>query len=278
MLEDRLTDLEECLGRNLRNSSTPPAAEGFSKPPSPSRIERRAAARKVGKQPGAPGKHLAQVADPDMVIAHLPASRRACEDDLAGAEVVDAESRQVFDLPGIHLFITEHLAERRRCRCGSMTKASFPAGATAPVCYGPGVRALACCLTVHQHLLFDRMTELFVDVLGCEVSVGALTTMVTEGAHATALFTEEIRELLGTADAVHFDEAGGRVAGRLNWVYSASTKLFSLLDCHPKRGRVAMDDLGVIAIMGGVVVHDGWKPYRSDDSSTPCAMPTTCAS
>jgi transposase len=129
------------------------------------------------------------VADPDLVIAHVPASCRACEDDLADAEMVDTESRQVFDSSEIHLFVTEHLAERRRCRCGSMTKASFPAAAAAPACYGPGVRALACNVTVHQHLPFDRMTELFVDVLGCEVSVGARTTMVTEGAHSTALFT-----------------------------------------------------------------------------------------
>lgn len=55
MLESKLADLEERLGRNPRNSSMPPSAEGLSKPPSPSRAERRAVARKQGKQPGAPG-------------------------------------------------------------------------------------------------------------------------------------------------------------------------------------------------------------------------------
>jgi transposase len=48
-------------------------------------------------------------------------------------------------------------------------------------------------------------------------------------------------------------------------VHSASTVLLTLLDCHPKRGRVAMDDLGVIGAMSGVAVHDGWKPYRHYD-------------
>ena len=46
MLESKLADLEERLGRNPRNSSMPPSAEGFSKPTSPSRAERRAAGRK----------------------------------------------------------------------------------------------------------------------------------------------------------------------------------------------------------------------------------------
>ena len=48
-------------------------------------------------------------------------------------------------------------------------------------------------------------------------------------------------------------------------MHSASTGLLTLLDCHPKRGRVAMDDLGVIGAMSGVAVHDGWKPYRHYD-------------
>ncbi len=38
-----------------------------------------------------------------------------------------------------------------------------------------------------------------------------------------------------------------------------------LLECHQRRGRVAMDELGVIAAMTGVAIHDGWKPYRHYD-------------
>jgi transposase len=179
--------------------------------------------------------------------------------------VVDTESRQVFDLPEIHLFVTEHIAERRRCGCGMTTKASFPSLATAPACYGPGVRALAAYLAVHQHLPWDRMAQLFADVLGAPVSVGALAQMVTEAADATGPFCEITRELLWDAPVVHFDETGGRVDGSLHWVHSASTSLLTLLGCHKRRGRVAMDDFGVLGAMSGVAIHDGWKPYRHYD-------------
>ena len=265
MLESKLADLEERLGRNPRNSSMPPSAEGFSKPPAPSRAERRAAARKQGKQPGAPGKHLAQVVHPDQVINHVPPSCTSCGSDLGGAEVVDTEHRQVFDLPEIRMVVTEHVVERRRCRCGCTTKASFPRSATAPACYGPGIRALAAYLAVHQHLPFDRMAQLFSDVLSAPVSVGALAQMVTEAAEATTSFTDATRLLLQEAEVVHFDETGGRAAGRLHWVHSASTSLLTLIDCHQKRGRAAMDDLGVIGAMTGVAIHDGWRPYRHYD-------------
>ncbi len=264
-LKAQIADLQERLGRNPRNSSMPPSAEGLSKPPAPSRAERRAAGRRQGKQPGAPGKHLAQVACPDEVVSHVPVACESCGADLADAEVVSTERRQVFDLPKIALRVTEHVAERRRCGCGRETKAIFPPAATAPTCYGPGVRALAVYLAVHQHLPFDRTAQLFKDVLGQEVSVGALAQMVAEAADATGLFLDQVKVLLHGADAVHFDETGGRVAGRLHWVHSASTATLTLLDCHARRGRPAMDDLGVIGSMTGVALHDGWKPYRSYD-------------
>jgi transposase len=59
----------------------------------------------------------------------------------------------------------------------------------------------------------------------------------------------------------HFDETGGRVAGRLHWVHSASTGRLSLFTVHAKRGKVAMDAAGVLPGFGGVAVHDGWSPY-----------------
>ncbi len=150
------------------------------------------------------------------------------------------------------------------CR-GCTTKAAFPRAATAPAVYGPGVRALAAYLAVHQHLPFDRMAQLFSDVLGQEVSVGALAQMVTEAAGATGPFTERVRDLLTEADAVHFDETGARVVGSLHWVHSASTAFLTLLDCNKKRGRVAMDAMGILRAMSGVAIHDGWKPYRHYD-------------
>jgi len=110
-LQNRVADLEERLGRNPRNSSVPPSAELFAKPAAPSRAERRAAARKQGKQPGSPGKHLAQVADPDHVVHHAPHACTSCGSGLEDAEVLDAEARQVFEVPEVRLVVTEHVTE-----------------------------------------------------------------------------------------------------------------------------------------------------------------------
>ena len=104
-------------------------------------------------------------------------------------------------------------------------KAEAPSEATAPACYGYGVRALACYLAVYQHLPYDRMAQLFADVLGIEVSVGALAQMVTEAGGMLGLFTETVRDLLRDAPASTSTRPAARVAGSLHWVHVASSAL-----------------------------------------------------
>jgi transposase len=262
-LQARVAELEHRLGQDSSNSSKPPSSDGLRKP---ARAKRRAAerveGRRPGKQPGAPGAHLAQVATPDEVVEHVPDRCGGCGADLTGAAVVGVEARQVFDLPRLRLGVAEHRAERRRCICGTTTAGRFPEHVRAAACYGPGVRALVCYLCVHQHLPVDRAAQLPSDVLGAPLATGTLAGAVAEGAAGLAGFVQVVRDRLAAAPVAHFDETGARVAGRLHWVHSASTASLSLFTVHPKRGKVAMDAAGVLPGFGGVAVHDGWAPYR----------------
>jgi len=264
-VQARIADLEARLNRNPRNSSMPPSAEGFTKPPAANRAARRKAKRRPGGQPGSEGHHLAQVPNPNEVFVHRPDVCAGCGAGLEGAEVVGTEVRQVFDLPKIGAHVTEHQMVRVACRCGCTTKGPTPDEATAPACYGPGIRALAVYLSVYQHVPYDRLGQIFSDVLGIPVSVGAIAQMVAEAGGALGLFVSVVTDLLRDAPSVHFDETGARVEGSLHWIHSASTALHTLLICHKRRGTPAMDDMGVIAKMTGVAIHDGWKPYRSYD-------------
>jgi transposase len=259
-LQARVAELERRLGKGSSNSSRPPSSDGLGKPPVPRR-ERRGGGRRPGKQPGAPGAHLAQVADPDQVVVHRPLACGGCGGDLTLAPVTRVEARQVFDLPEVRLWVREHRAERRQCACGQVTAGVFPEQARAAACYGPGVRALGAYLAVQQHLPVERAAQVLGDALGASVSAGTLGGLVAEGAAGLGGFVERVREQLARAKVAHFDETGARVAGRLHWVHSASTPLLSWFMVHPKRGVVAMDAAGVLPGFHGVAVHDGWSPY-----------------
>jgi transposase len=254
----RMAELEARLKADSSNSSLPPSREGLGK--KPARPRRKGG--RPGKRKGDPGKHLAQVADPDEIIEHAPSSCEGCDGDLQDAPVVGAARRQVFDIPPLRLRVTEHRAQRRRCGCGHVTAAAFPDEATAPACYGPGVRALIVYLAVHQHLPVDRTAQLLADVLGAPVSTGTVAAAVTQAAAKVAAAVAVIRDRLIAAAVAHFDETGARIAGRLHWLHVAATALYTLVTAHPKRGKDATDAAGVLPAFGGVAVHDGWAPYR----------------
>jgi transposase len=259
-LQARVAELERRLGKDSSNSSRPPSSDGLGKPPAPRR-QRRGGGRAAGKQPGAPGAHLAQVADPDEVVVHRPVACEGCGGDLTLAPVMGVEVRQVFDLPEVRLWVCEHRAERRQCACGHLTAGVFPAQARAVACYGAGVRGLASYLMVGHHLPVERATQVLDDGLGAGCSAGTLGGLAAEAARGLGGFVERVREQLARSQVAHFDETGARVAGRLHWVHSASTPLLSLFVVHPKRGVAAMDAAGVLPGFGGVAVHDGWSPY-----------------
>ena len=253
--------LRSRLGANSRNSSKPPSSDGYAKPAPKSRRVR--SGKKPGKQPGDPGKHLAQVEDPDLVVDHRPEHCGGCGGSLASAPVTKVVTRQVFDLPRVETLITEHRSERRRCHCGAETTAPFPEAATGPACYGPDLRALICYLVVRQHLPIQRAAELMRDAYGIPVSTGVIVAMVNEGAQRLEAFLSTLGDQLRSADVVHADETGLRVAASLHWVHSVSTRDLTLYHLDEKRGPTAIEAMDILSHLRGVVVHDGWLPYRT---------------
>ena len=268
VLVDRVAVLEAQARRGPGNSSKPPSSQGYDKPAP--RSLRRPSGRRAGGQEGHEGAGLAQVAEPDEVVDHVPAACSGCGAALAGAMVVSVESRQVFDLPPIALRAVEHRVQHRRCGCGAVTMALAPRCTGAPAQYGPGVRAAAVYLVCAQHLPHARAAAVMSDLVGAAISPGSIASWVAAGAGdlvAPGSFTDAVTAALASAPVVHADETGLRVDGALAWIHSASTKDLTLYTCHARRGVEAMDAAGVIAAMAptAVLVHDGWKPYATYD-------------
>lgn len=264
-LEALVAELRSRLDQNSRNSSKPPSSDGYAKPAvNKKRSLRRRSGRKPGGQLGHQGHHLERREDPDRTILHPVERCDCCGRVVSQQPIVESQSRQVFDLPEMpRLDCVEHWIQKRRCECGHLASSSFPAGVTAPVCYGPRIRALGIYLVSYQHLPYERAAEILSDWAGAPISVGTLQAFVTQGADGLEEFLEEIRSQLASAAVAHFDETGGRIEGRLGWIHSASTETLTLLTAHRKRGVEAMNDAGVLPRFRGVAVHDGWAPYRN---------------
>ena len=57
------------------------------------------------------------------------------------------------------------------------------------------------------------------------------------------------------------DETGARIAGERFWFHGATTETLTLVTCHKRRGRLGMEDAGVLAEFKGVSVHDRYPQY-----------------
>ena len=266
-LKVQVAELTRRLAQNSRNSSRPPSSDGLAKPPAPKSL-RRPSGRKPGGQPGHDGHHLQRVERPDQIVNHVPACCGGCGGDLHGGELVDFDARQVFELPPVRLAVCEHRAQRRRCTCGHLTVAKFPAGVSAPTQYGPRLRALAIYLIAAQHLPYARAAGLLSDWLGAPLSTGTLVHFVKEGANDLGEFLDRVHEQLISSPLVHFDETGARVDGRLRWLHSASTQTLTFYALHDRRGTEGIDHAGVLPHFNGIAVHDGWPQYRAYTSAT----------
>jgi hypothetical protein len=255
---ERIAELEARLRQNPRNSSEPPSSEGLGKPAP--RSLRKKSGRKSGGQDGHQGTTLAQVARPDREIGHEPGCAR-CGAVLAGRPVTGVERRQVLDLQPVRAEVTEHQLIERECGCGHRTKGTAPTGAEALVQYGPRIAAVIVCLYAGQFLSKERTALALAELFGVPLSSGTVAALTARAAGRLDGFLEHVRHQIAASEVAGFDETGLRVEGRLAWVHCARTGKYTLLMAHPRRGRQAIEAMGILPRFAGVAIHDAWAPY-----------------
>jgi transposase len=259
-LQAEVAQLQRQLGQNSRNSSKPPSLDSPFAKPAPKSLRGRSG-RKPGGQKGHPGSTLAQIAHPDETLRHEPGSCGGCGADLVDALEVGVDRRQVFDLPPMRVKVTEHQLITRRCACGVTTCGTAPGQVMAPVQYGPRITAIIVYLYVGQFLSKKRTAQALAELFGTPVGEGTVAAMTTRAAEGLEEFLDQVTDRLAEAEVVGFDETGLRVAGTLHWVHCARTGKYTLITCHPKRGKIGIDAAGVFSRFRGVAVHDAWAPY-----------------
>jgi transposase len=256
----QITQLQSRLNMNSRNSSKPPSSDGLNKP-APKSL-RVAGQKPTGGQKGHPGSTLRQASQSDKVVVHsVPAQCQACQSKLPFAYV--RETRQVFDLPVLKFEVTEHHAMQAICSCGHVHTAQFPAGVRAPVQYGPRAQAAMVHLNLNHAVSVQRTAALMKDFFGLSVSQATVVKAAQTSAGILQPTVQTIGQGVVRSAVAHADESGLRVARTLHWLHVLATDTLSWMGCHPKRGGEAFESLALLQQFKGVLVHDGWMPYKA---------------
>jgi transposase len=210
MLSARVTELEAKLGQPPRtpdNSSTPPS-QG-QKPSAVPATKPRTKAH--------PGAHRPLHPNPTSKRDLFANACQHCGADVSGAPQFVCEAYDHIEIPDIAPDVTRVTLYGGSCPCcAKRFKASAPADMPRGSPFGENLRALVVYLRFTQGIAFARLATLLSDLLGLDISEGALVNMLEAAREPFAAQQSAIRARLLAGTALQSDETGLRV-GKTNW-------------------------------------------------------------
>ena len=253
-LLDVLSVVSMSLGLNSSNSSKPPSTDPFR-----NKKLAKGTKRKPGGQKGHKGSRLEQVANPTAVEV-LEIDRRTLPKGIWALAGFD--KRQVIDIE-VSFTVTEYQAEILKNEKGHLYVAEFPAGVTEPAQYGVGVKATSVYLSQFQLIPQARVQDLLETQFGLSVTKGSVNNFNVLAARVLRdwKFEDWLRESLVRSRVLHADETGVNLNSSRWWIHCLSNESFTYFHIDQKRGKEAMERMGVLANFRGQLVHDHWKPY-----------------
>ena len=283
-LEGRVARLELLVSRNSGNSSMPPSTDDLPGKKPPAGKPRRGPGggkRRPGKQPGAPGAHLAWSDHPDDRVSHFPRGTCGCGADLSAARDLGvAYSHQVVDLPPVTAQTIQHDRYEVECGCGRRHVAGAPpeaAGVPWTVTYGLDLQAWCVFLMVMHHIPVQRCADLVESLCGTRPSDGWVHGLLARAAAAAAGPNKVIRALVIAARVICGDETPLRAGPGPKWRKKClQVACTSLLTCYflGDRGLASFRGFIYDDLHGTVVVHDRYQNY---DTFTGISHQLCCA-
>lgn len=258
-LKNQINSLREQLKKDSHNSSKPPSTDGFKKM---IKCLRQPSGKKPGGQAGHAGHTLEMVENPDQITVYQIDKCEKCGYSLDAEEVYNVESHQVFDIPALNMEVVEHQAEMKKCpRCGSINKAKFPPQASNIVQYGVKINSLVSYLSNYQLIPLERVKEFMTDLFNHTLSKATVIEMNRKTHQALQPFEQAAKDQIINSSVVHADESGFYCENERQWLHCLSTETVTYYQFHSKRGKEAMDEIGILPYFNGILIHDFWKSY-----------------
>lgn len=260
-LKKLLQEALDKLNKNSSNSSKPPSSDIVR-----TKSLRIATGKKVGGQAGHKGHHLPMSNHIDDRVIYKAKTCTGCGKDISGVGSQRFERRQVYDIPVIQIKVTEHQSEIKCCpHCACENRGTFPLELTQPTQYGSNIKQLGVYLSQYQLLPFQRSVQMIEDLTGHRISQSSLGNFTNNCSQQLSGFMEALKQNLLQAPLVHADETGYYYENNRNWLHVATTEDCTYYYPHEKRGKEAMDAMGILPTYTGALMHDYWKSYLDYD-------------
>lgn len=279
-LTTRVSELEAKLGlppKTPDNSSTPPSQGRKASVSAAEKPERKAHA----------GAHRPLHPNPAHKRDMIATACQHCGADVSGVAQTACETYDHVEIPDIEPDVTRVTLHGGVCPCcAKKFKAAPPSGMEPGSPFGENLRALVIYLRFTQGIAFERLARLLSDILGLEISEGALVNMLEAAREAFAAQINHIRARLLSGTILQSDETGLRVGKRNWWLWVFHHDDSAIFVIEPSRGKCVVEGfLGASAPISGsrTATAARWagrkKAIRSASliSFATCNMPSTPA-
>jgi len=222
-----------CRRRRRDNSSTPPSqghkasGEGASKP-------------KGKPHTGAYRPlHPSPTRKRDVMAAHC----QHCAADVSAVVQTALQSYDRIEIPEIKPDVTRVTLHGGICPCcAKRFKAPPPQGLEPGSPFGPNLRAFAIYLRSSHAVSFERLARLMSDLLGLDISEGALVNILGGSKNAFAQQMSLIRAKLLCGSILQSDETGMRVGKKTWWAWVFHHDKECCFVIRPSRGKDVVEE------------------------------------
>jgi transposase len=247
--------LSERLGRNSGNSNKPPSSD----PPS-TRAQRRAkerSQRKRGAQPGHPGSKRTLL-PPEQVDAFVELFPTECENCFAALPktqdpTAQMQRYQTTELPPIKPHTTEHRLHAVVCPCcRHRTWGPYDAIPVSP--FGPRLSSVVALLTGVYHLSRRAVVDVLRDLVGVQISLGALSAVEARVSDAVKPAVQEAWTQVQQAPVKHTDGTSWYQSGVMCALWTVATTMataFKIVKNGKKETLAAL-----FGVQVGIMVSD----------------------
>jgi transposase len=128
--------------------------------------------------------------------------------------------------------------------------------------YGPGVLSRSVYLHLYQLLPVARSAETMRDLFGCPVSPATVARAARVSSGKLVGVEQRLKAALRDSQVIGVDETGLRVAGSGGYVHVARTEALTHYAYDERRGKAAMDEIGILPQFTGTLVRDGFSSYQ----------------
>ncbi len=188
------------------NSSTPPSQghKAWSKP----------------KGQAHAGAHRPLHPNPTVKRDVMAAQCQHCAADVSGVAQTALQSYDRIEIREIKPQVTRMALHGGICPCSAKRfKVTPPPGLEPGSPFGPNLRALAIYLRASHAVSYERLARLMSDLLGLEISEGALVNILDGSREAFAEQTSLIRARLLSGSIRQSDETGMRIGKKTWWTW-----------------------------------------------------------